>query len=425
MHRIRMLRLATLLILIALGAGCPAKDSDGSASDGGPEVSSDAHDAHDDAPVIMASRTVSSAGGEVKTQDGALAVQVPSGALDHNVKITVESTAAPASGSVGSVFEIGPTGTQFKQPVTISLKYAGEDTSDLRVATYADGMWQVLPNVAFDAEHHTISGDTMHLSPYALVRVMCPPDKGACFVPSGQMCSTRSFGCSGSGTAPDASAGTSTGGSGASSGGAGAPADSSALDAGVKADESLPPPPPPPPSSDLPPEKQDPYAAPTADAGTGGGTAADGGSATDAGVPVDAPADGGAAPIEEKPPVDSTCEKPTCASAPVCGGVPGAMRTACHDTETGIEETCCFAPTDSTAVPNGDVRDAGTDVGSSGGAGSGSSAGTGGTSAPDASVSGDPIPTKPEDADAGSSGGAGSGAGSGSGDVPPPPPPEK
>src|SRR5262252_5244741 len=168
MHRIRMLRINTALILFALGSGCPAGDTDSSSSDAGPEGSDPAHSE-------MASATMSSEGGEVKTQDGALAVQVPGGALDHDVKVTVVSATAPAAGSVGTVFEIGPTGTQFNQSVTMALKYSGTDMSDLRVATYADGAWQVLPNYAIDAEHHTISGTTMHLSPYALVRVMCAP----------------------------------------------------------------------------------------------------------------------------------------------------------------------------------------------------------------------------------------------------------
>jgi hypothetical protein len=127
---------------------------------------------------------------------------------------------------------------------------------------------------------------------------------------------------------------------------------------------------------------------------------------------------------EKVPPVDSTCDKPTCDSAPACGGVPGAMRSACHDTETGFEETCCFAAADPEDAPNAGVRDAGTDVGS-GGSG-GSAGGTGTATAPDASVPSDPDAPKPETggsgADTGSSGSGGSGAGTADASVPPQPP---
>jgi hypothetical protein len=465
MNRIRVLRIATALILVALGGGCPAEDTDGSA-DGGPEGADPTHSSsHDDAPVVMAAATVGSAGGELKTQDGALAVRVPSGALDHDVKVTVESATAPAPGSVGTVFEIGPTGTQFKQPVTIALKYTDQDMSDLRVATYADGAWQVLPNYVVDAAHHTISGDTMHLSPYAVVRLTCTPAHGSgmcdssscpkpsckdmtcgsdpgtqlscmdtpdgpvgscCFVPSGQTCSTRSVGCSSANTAPRADTGTggsgASMGSGSSTGGAGAPAvdgGAQAFDAGVKADEPAPAPAEPPPS-DVPPEQKDPFAAPSVDGGTGGGTAADGGVPTqaDAGVlPTDKPA---------PPPVDSTCDnKPTCDSAPACDGVAGAMRTACHDTDTGFEETCCFAAATDADGSNTGLRDAGTKA-----ADGGTSDPMGTASAPDASVPSEPgsLPDSgkggagaPADSGGSIAGSGGSGAGTADAGVPMPP----
>jgi hypothetical protein len=199
-------------------------------------------------------------------------------------------------------------------------------------------------------------------------------------------------------------------------------------DAGVKADEPAPPPPSDTPSSDVPPEKQDPFAPPVLDAGAGGGSEADGGASM--GAPVDAGTRPIEMPPEKQPPVDS-CDKPTCDSVPACGGVPGATRSSCHDTETGFEETCCFASTQGTGAPNSDVRDAGVDI-ASGGTG-GSSGGTGTATAPDASVDGDPNAPKPEAGGSGGdtgTGGAGSGAGSGAGadspdaSVPPPQPPK-
>src|SRR6185312_1491336 len=120
------------------------------------------------------SMVISSQGGQMATSDGALAVTIPAGALAANVTITVEGAEAPATGNVGSVYEIGPTGTQFAMPVTLKLRYTMADLgsaseSSLRVATFANGSWQLLPGAVVDTQAKTVSGVTTHLSPYAIV----------------------------------------------------------------------------------------------------------------------------------------------------------------------------------------------------------------------------------------------------------------
>src|SRR4029078_9600709 len=82
--------------------------------------------------------------------------------------------AAPAAGAVSTVYEIGPTGTQFAMPVTLTLHYdatalAGASESSLRVAAFAGGWWQLLPGAVVDTQARTVSGVTTHLSPYAIV----------------------------------------------------------------------------------------------------------------------------------------------------------------------------------------------------------------------------------------------------------------
>ena len=119
-------------------------------------------------------KVVGTSGGAVTSSDGNLAVNIPAGALPSNVTITTEPAEAPATGAVGTVYEIGPTGTQFAMPVTLTLHYdaaalSGASESSLRVATYAAGAWQLLPGAMIDTQAKTVSGVTTHLSPYAIV----------------------------------------------------------------------------------------------------------------------------------------------------------------------------------------------------------------------------------------------------------------
>src|SRR3954468_17553981 len=159
---------------------------------------------------------VGMSGGALMSSDGNLAVNIPAGALPGNVTITTEPAAAPATGAVGTVYEIGPTGTQFAMPVTLTLHYdmtalSGASESSLRVATFAGGSWQLLPGAVVDTHAKTVSGVTTHLSPYAIVTEMV-----------GKTCATvqTAFGCTATG-APNGG-GTSSGGTAPADPGTGA-----------------------------------------------------------------------------------------------------------------------------------------------------------------------------------------------------------
>src|SRR6478609_1602046 len=152
-------------------------------------------------------KMVGPSGGAVSSSDGNLAVNIPAGALPDNVTITTEAAAAPAAGAVGTVYEIGPTGTQFAMPVTLTLHYdtaalSGATEASLRVATFAGGSWQLLPGAVVDKQAKTVSGVTTHLSPYAIVTEMV-----------GKTCATvqAAFGCHDTGT-PTAGRDASSGG---------------------------------------------------------------------------------------------------------------------------------------------------------------------------------------------------------------------
>src|SRR4051794_15013914 len=155
--------------------------------------------------VTPTSMVVTTSGGEVATSDGNLAVTIPAGALGQSVMITVEGAEAPAAGNLGTVYEIGPTGTQFAVPVTLKLKYTtadldGAPESSLRVATFAGGAWQLLPGAIVDTQSKTVSGVTTHLSPYAIV--VESAGKTCASVFGGSMCSAPDTSVGGGNLAP-------------------------------------------------------------------------------------------------------------------------------------------------------------------------------------------------------------------------------
>ena len=107
------------------------------------------------------------------TTDGALKVAIPASALAADMTVTVTPTSSPG-GAVGTVYEIGPSGTQFSAPVTLSLHYDpanlnGAAEGSLRVATFAAGTWQILAGAAVDTSAKIVTGTTTHLSLYGLV----------------------------------------------------------------------------------------------------------------------------------------------------------------------------------------------------------------------------------------------------------------
>jgi hypothetical protein len=182
-----LLTIAILLPAAGCGSGSSSTSSTGNPSSGtAPEKD-----------------TIGTSGGTVTTSDEAVSVQVPAGALAKDVTITVAPTDPPASGAVGPVYEIGPSGTVFATPVTLTLSYAAldlgkMDETSLRLATYGDAGWQILAGAAVDRDLKTVSGITSHLSPYGIVSAG-----------SGAVCAmaTRSASCAGDSSGTGSSAG--------------------------------------------------------------------------------------------------------------------------------------------------------------------------------------------------------------------------
>src|SRR5262245_4978001 len=126
-----------------------------------------------DRPVVTA--IVGQGGGQAASTGGTARLVVPAGAVNADVPFTLQQVDPPGPGAVGPVFEIGPAGTMFKTPATLTFRYRQSDIGNadpfsLRVATYVRGAWQPQPSTVATGSS-TVSAQITHLSPWALVVV--------------------------------------------------------------------------------------------------------------------------------------------------------------------------------------------------------------------------------------------------------------
>lgn len=114
----------------------------------------------------LSSATIGAAGGTVTSTDGTLSVAIPAGALTTATNITVTATNPTTPGFVGTAYDIGPTGTTFATPITLTFKVDPTlgDASKLTVALL-EAAWALLPSTA---SGNTVATQTPHLSTYAL-----------------------------------------------------------------------------------------------------------------------------------------------------------------------------------------------------------------------------------------------------------------
>jgi hypothetical protein len=124
-----------------------------------------------DRPIVT--MMIGQAGGSLSSANGRLDVTVPPGAVASDVAFTIEQVDSPRAGAVGQVFELGPSGMTFLQPVTLGLHFSAADLGtnspeSLQVATLASPGWEPVPSIC-DLTTSVVSGGVMHLSPWTLI----------------------------------------------------------------------------------------------------------------------------------------------------------------------------------------------------------------------------------------------------------------
>lgn len=123
---------------------------------------------------------VGPAGGTLTLAGGKVRVVVPAGAVTAPVTLTAtpRSGAFPAAPSgwrvVGQVYDLGPDGTTFAQPVTVTMPYdraalpVWSMTGDLGILRLSGGQWNGLSDLSVDLAAGTISGKTGGFSGFGI-----------------------------------------------------------------------------------------------------------------------------------------------------------------------------------------------------------------------------------------------------------------
>lgn len=129
-------------------------------------------------------RAIDSSGGTVASFDAVLAVSIPPNAVSDPLDVTIQQVTNTAPSGVGPSYVLGPEGTTFTIPVTITFQVdPALGSLDALTIGYQDGggYWLRLPNVTRDAVARTISVTTRHFSAWALVTGSSPRDLSGTF----------------------------------------------------------------------------------------------------------------------------------------------------------------------------------------------------------------------------------------------------
>ena len=122
-----------------------------------------------------ASATIGPAGGTLASPDGRLTLSVPAGAITAPTAFTVQPVTNLAWGGLGNAYRLGPDGTTFAKPVTVTFTPTPSDKSSTSLEGLGigfqdgDGYWQWMSNATRDLTANRISVSTSHLSPWSLL----------------------------------------------------------------------------------------------------------------------------------------------------------------------------------------------------------------------------------------------------------------
>lgn len=135
-------------------------------------------------PIGLVSQPVTAAqGGVVSGPQGSdlegVEVRIPAGALAQDTTITVAVDGDAPEGAVGPVFNFGPDGTTFLQPVRLTLPFdadavTGALSALLAVRINDDGTLTALQNLEVDTVAGVVRGDTLAFSRYTVVTPDAP-----------------------------------------------------------------------------------------------------------------------------------------------------------------------------------------------------------------------------------------------------------
>ena len=117
--------------------------------------------------------TIDARGGIVVSDDGRFSLEIPPGALDQPVDITIDAVECEQHDAVGPCYEVGPIGMPLLFPGEVVYELDAEvmndlDPEDLMVLTERDEDWKPLADHDVDTDGF-VTASAVYLSSYAVV----------------------------------------------------------------------------------------------------------------------------------------------------------------------------------------------------------------------------------------------------------------
>ena len=109
---------------------------------------------------------VGATGGTVQLESGAVSLVFPPGAVSSTIQVTATATTGPTNNLVvsGSVYDLGPDGTQFANPVTLTLTFdpsalpGSVQEEELRLHRAVGDAWEEVAGSTANPSANTVSG---------------------------------------------------------------------------------------------------------------------------------------------------------------------------------------------------------------------------------------------------------------------------
>jgi hypothetical protein len=159
----------------ASSGGSTAEGSGGSAEGSGGSDDGSGGDTGATLDADVAETIAAEDGGTVETESGAAAIELPADALSEDTEITIEALARedqPDAENLGSnAFVLGPEGTEFDEPVTVTLTLDVDVPEDMTavLAVLEDGEW--VPIEGSTMSGSSVSAEVTHFSTFAILFV--------------------------------------------------------------------------------------------------------------------------------------------------------------------------------------------------------------------------------------------------------------
>lgn len=127
--------------------------------------------------------TIGPRGGSIVSDDGRFSLEVPAGALSHDVTITIDEVDCAGMAlahAVGTCYQLGPRGTGFLYPATVTYELDesldGVRPESLALSVRRNSGWNLLADRVVDRDEGILQASAGYLSAFAIVEM---PDDGA------------------------------------------------------------------------------------------------------------------------------------------------------------------------------------------------------------------------------------------------------